>query len=71
MATERYARGKSKQPELCVISNDDGGVEVWLNTGVTDYDGLCIGTGDTRDAAVGDAVAALEWLTEALQRPRA
>lgn len=42
---------------------------VWLNTGVADFDGLCIGIGPTRDAAVADAVKVLEWAEGVLQGP--
>jgi len=33
---------------------------VWLNTELQDYDGLCIGCGDTRQEAVTQAVMTLE-----------
>ena len=42
---------------------------VWLNTESGDFDGLCIGIGPTRDAAVGQAVAVLEAATDELQKP--
>ena len=42
---------------------------VWLNTEVDDYDGICIGAGDSRDAAVADAVKVLKAAVEALQAP--
>lgn len=48
--------------------------EVWLvceNSHPGERAGLCIGTGATRDAAVGDAVRALEAAEEWLQGPPA
>jgi hypothetical protein len=47
----------------------DGEWDVWLNTEDMDFTGLCIGSGETREAAVADAVAALEAAVEILQRP--
>jgi hypothetical protein len=44
---------------------------VWLNTGVSDFDGLVIGSGYTRDEAVADAVGMLEAAASALQQPKA
>lgn len=43
--------------------------QVWLNTEALEFDGLCIGVGTTRDAAVAQAVAALEAVVEHLQQP--
>jgi len=40
--------------ELHIFSNG-GDWEVWLNTEITDYDGLCVGTGRTREDAQRDA----------------
>jgi len=34
---------------------DGGHWQVWLNTEVADFDGLCIGSGRTREAAIKDA----------------
>lgn len=42
---------------------------VWLNTEMSDFDGLILGLGATRDAAVAQAVATLEALTDRLQGP--
>lgn len=43
--------------------------EVWLNTEVADFDGLCIGSAATREAAVAAAVEVLETALALLQRP--
>ena len=46
-----------------VVTNDANAIiEVWLNTGVQDFDGLCIGN------TVAEAVANLEAALEVLQR---
>lgn len=42
---------------------------VWLNTDVSDFDGLTLSIGRTRDEAVAQAVAVLERAAEALQQP--
>lgn len=42
---------------------------VWLNTQVSEFDGLCIGLGETRQLAVQQAVNALEAATDHLQGP--
>lgn len=42
---------------------------VWLNTDIDDYDGICLGIGVDRNAAVADAVKVLEAAVEALQAP--
>lgn len=57
------------QPELHLVEDPDGHWEVWLNTGVSDYDGLVIGVGDTRDDAIRDAVGVAEWAERELQQP--
>jgi hypothetical protein len=51
--------------------NDENDYELWLNTEVQDFDGLCIGIGATRDAAVADAVNVFEAAIDALQQPPA
>jgi hypothetical protein len=51
------------------ISKRGGFYEVWLNTEAADFDGLHIGEGETRDAAVADAVKTLESAVAALQQP--
>jgi hypothetical protein len=48
-------------------SEDDW--SVWLNAGDTDFSGMCIGTGATRDEAVADAVNGLEEAVARLQGP--
>lgn len=35
-------------------------VEVWLNTPVADFDGICIGGGESHRAAVADAIETME-----------
>lgn len=47
----------------------DGAWDVWLNTEVADFDGLCLGSGPTRQVAVSRAVQVLEAATELLQGP--
>lgn len=42
---------------------------VWLNTEVANYDGLCIGFGDTPEASLANAVQTLERALECLQAP--
>ena len=42
---------------------------VWLNTEASNFDGLCIGIGATRDLAVTQAVQALEAIVDFLQEP--
>jgi hypothetical protein len=55
---------------LHVYKERDGdGWAVWLNTEVSDFDGLCLALGSTRDAAVADAVKGLEAVLEKLQGP--
>lgn len=70
---ERFAFGASRQPTLHVFHDTSfaglGDWQVWLDTGIEELDGLCIGAGETRQAAVTDAVAHLEWALECLQGP--
>jgi hypothetical protein len=67
---ERYGHPDKGQPALHVVKSDDDGTwQVWLNTGVGDFDGLIIGVGDTRQAAVADAVGVVEWAEQTLQGP--
>ena len=50
-----------------VRESEDGDWEVWINP---DWrDGLCLGVGKTRDAAVAQAVATLEEAATRLQEP--
>jgi len=44
---------------------------VWLNTEEEDYDGLCIGCGETRQKAIDMAVATLEAVIVQLKVPPA
>lgn len=66
---EFYGMPPHAQPELHVYREDDGGYAVWLNTGVANFDGLCIGTGASRQAAITEAVAVAEWIENMLQGP--
>ena len=54
-------------PRVHVVLDADGRpCDVWLNTEAGDFDGLCIGTGET---ALADAVGHLEHALEVLQGP--
>jgi hypothetical protein len=48
-----------------IVSEAEKDFEVWLNTDISDFDGLCIGCGQTRQDAVNDAVSVLR---QALQK---
>lgn len=51
---ERIKAGKNGEYILHVFR--DGEMwEVWLNTEVKDFDGLCVGVGPSRDLAMRDA----------------
>lgn len=50
---------------------DEGSWLVWLNTEASDFDGLVLGVGATRDEAVAAAVNAVEMIEAALQGPPA
>lgn len=54
---------------LVHVYEQDGQWAVWLNCEDCEFTGLCIGIGPTRDAAVQQAVTALEAVTEFLQGP--
>lgn len=49
--------GTGQRLHVCYVG---GGWEVWLNRASVDFDGLVIGTGETRDEAIAEAVRALE-----------
>lgn len=51
---------------LVHVYEQGGEWHVWLNTEDLEFTGLCIGLGPTRDAAVVQAVAALESVVEFL-----
>lgn len=53
--------------EIHVVSESANDFEVWLNTPIADFDGLCIGCGETREQAVKDAAIALEQASKALR----
>lgn len=71
-AADRFEDAKLKNPEaphtVHVVVDETTGtpVEVWLNTEVSDFDGVCIGSGEH---CVGDAVRTLEHAIEVLQSP--
>lgn len=44
--------------------------EVWLNTDIDDFDGLCIGCGPTREKAIHDAAVVLEKASLALRKAK-
>lgn len=75
MIQDRLDKASVEQPAIIVpghrihVYEDNACWYVWLNTEVQDFDGLCLGTGSTRNDAIEDAVAALEGIIEALQRP--
>ncbi len=67
---ELYAHPDKGQPELCIERDGDFDAwTVWLNTGIANYDGLVIGTGETRQAAIEDAYRVAEWIAETLNQP--
>lgn len=53
---------------LHVFQEGDGWC-VWLNTECMEFDGLCIGVGETRDLAIAMAVAVCEAVEAELQKP--
>lgn len=50
-----------------IASDASGEFEVWLNTEVADYDGLCIGCGSTWHQAASQALETLEAGVRALR----
>lgn len=66
---EHHPIGQTGQPALHIFGDEDDGYEVWINTGVCDFDGICVGCGATRQEAIADAVLALERGVELLQGP--
>lgn len=53
------------------IDKVDGEYEVWLNTGIANCDGLCIGEGVDRRAALESALRELRQRTAELEDLRA
>lgn len=51
-----------------VLSEVRDDFEVWLNTNIDDFDGLCIGCGVTRAAAIRDALDVLQQGVAALEK---
>lgn len=49
------------------IKQDHESAEVWLDTEVEAFDGLCIGLGPTRQAAIDDALRVLRYVSECLE----
>jgi hypothetical protein len=67
---EYHGMGERESPELHIYQDKhDSEFVVWLNTGTADHDGLCIGSGPSRQEAVASAVAVLEWAERVLQGP--
>lgn len=52
-----------------VCAWEPGDWQVWVNTEAEEFDGLCVGSGDTRERALTQAVHALEAIVEYLQGP--
>lgn len=52
------------------IAEREGFYEVWLNTEVSDFDGIHIGEGETRGEALADAIKTLETAIVALRQPK-
>lgn len=67
-ASEDYPAHRLPGYRLHVFREDDQW-EVWLNTEASDFDGLCIGRRTDYDAAVSEAVRALEACIDLLQQP--
>lgn len=57
-----------KSNKAHILSEQLDDFEVWLNTETQDFDGLCIGCGPTREAAIADAATALEKAALALRK---
>lgn len=53
--------------QIHIVSESPNDYEVWLNSDVGDFDGLCIGYGVSREAAVADAIDVLEQGARALR----
>lgn len=51
-----------------IFEEAPGDWQAWLDTDAQNFDGLCIGVGTTRDAAVADAVRELEEVVCELQQ---
>lgn len=49
------------------VTGEDDDVEIWLNTEVADFDGLCIGGGESRQKAVEEAIRTLEGVLGVLR----
>lgn len=57
-----------KSHKIHILSERFGDFEVWLNTEVMDYDGLRVGCGTSREAAIEDAATTLEKAALALRK---
>jgi hypothetical protein len=76
MTSDRHAAASDTYPSSLVAGHrlhvfkwDVNDWQVWLNTEEMDFDGICIGVGQTRGKAVAEAVIALEAVLEKLQEP--
>jgi hypothetical protein len=68
-ASQDYPSVKLPTGECLHIFQMDGEWEVWLNTEVSDFDGICVGSAVTRDEAVAAAVEVFEAALDRLQQP--
>ena len=69
LASTKYPAVVLRTGQRLHVCRCDGRWVVWLNTEVTDFDGLCIAVRGSRQAAVTDAVEVLEAALEELQKP--
>jgi hypothetical protein len=54
---------------MVLVAQETRRAVVWLNTESLDYDGICIGCGETRQEAVDTAVKALKAVIVRLNQP--
>lgn len=66
-ASEAYPSVALSTGERLHVFRMSDGWQVWLNTEVADFDGVCVASGDIRDDAVSQAVAVFEAAAEMLQ----
>lgn len=65
MSSERF---ETNERAIHIRRENENDWEVWLNTTVSDFDGLCVGSGVSRAQAIADAVELLELITARLRR---
>lgn len=53
--------------KIHVWRDPDGGHEVWLNTDIADFDGLCVASANERKPAIAEAIKALLMAIEDLR----